>query len=59
MNDTERVIGKLEEFREWAKDEFRELKIEVKSLNQLKWKITGGAAVIAVFVDKIWDALRG
>ena len=62
MNDTERVIGKLEEFRDWAKAELTEIKSDVKALNQFKWRVAGGAGVLAVLLTilvEVFHALRG
>lgn len=62
MNDTERVIGKLEEFRDWAKDELAEIKADIKSLQSFKWRVAGGAGVLAVLLTilvEVFHALRG
>lgn len=62
MNDTERVIGKLEEFRDWAKDELAEIKADVKALQRFKWRVAGGAGVLAVLLTilvEVFHALRG
>lgn len=64
MNDTERVIGKLEEFREWVKDQFMELKEDAKEtrrdvqeMKQFKWQIIGGAGAASFFVALVTTAL--
>lgn len=62
MNDTERVIGKLEEFKEWAKAELTEIKSDVKALNQFKWRVAGGAAMLSIVLTalvEIFHALKG
>lgn len=61
MNDTDRVIGKLEEFRDWAKVELSEIKQEVKALQRFKWRVASGAAVLATvltIVVEVFHALR-
>lgn len=58
MSDTERVIGMLQEFRAWVKEEFLELKQDSKEtrrdildLKQFKWQIIGGATVCSVLAS--------
>lgn len=61
MNDTERVIGKLEEFKEWVMRDLHEIKSDVKALNQFKWRVAGGAAVLSVLltvVIEVFHALK-
>lgn len=59
MRDAERVIGRLEEFKEWASKEFTEIKAEIRSLNRFKWKIAGGAAVVSGIVAAIIELVKG
>lgn len=52
MND-ERIIGRLEEFKEWAKEEFKSINsnlihvsAQIDSINRHRWKLHGKIAVI-------------
>jgi hypothetical protein len=46
MNDTDRILGELGEFKRYTIEELRELRVEVKGLSTLRWKISGALAVI-------------
>lgn len=54
MNDTERVIGELREFKRATLSELAELKQEVKELLAFKWKATG----IMAFIFASFEAVR-
>jgi len=58
MSETDRVIGKLEEFQSWAKAELAELKADVKALNSWKWKVTGMAGLAAFLVSLAFHAFK-
>lgn len=58
MNDTERVLGRLEEFKEWMSKEMHILRAEVKELNRVRWQIIGGSTVISVLVSAIGVLLK-
>ena len=53
MQDTERVIGRLEEFRSWTQKELAEIKTDVKALNQFQWRVAGGAGVLSVIISAV------
>ena len=48
MNDHERTLGKVEEGIEWLKNEINEIKLDVKALNQFKWKVGGVALILSI-----------
>jgi hypothetical protein len=48
VNESDRILGKVEEGIEWLKEEIKEIKTDVKALNQFKWKVAGGAVVLSV-----------
>jgi hypothetical protein len=65
MRDTDRIIGSLEEFKEWSKREFDEIKDdieklreEVKSLNHYKWKVIGGATAVSMILAGALEVLK-
>ena len=58
MQDTDRIIGKLEEFREWSKKRFDHIERQLEDLNRFKWKIAGGAAVLSGLFVALFEALK-
>jgi len=53
MNDAERILGELSEFKrttiEGLKEirmEVKEIRVEVKDIAKWRWKISGGLAVV-------------
>lgn len=63
-NDSERILGKFEEFHDWAKDEFDKLhrecaiiREEIKDINEARWILYGKAAglysVVVVVIEYI------
>lgn len=58
MHDTDRIIGKLEEFKDWSKREFYLLRREVESLKQFKWQIYGGSAFVTCLLMALVELLK-
>lgn len=46
MNEYDRIIGKLEEFKESSVVRFDRLEDKVDKLSKFHWKIAGGVTVI-------------
>lgn len=47
MDGFERIIGKLEEFRDTTKDRLDRIDNKLESLQSFRWKIIGGSAAIS------------
>jgi hypothetical protein len=58
MTDEDRFLGRIEEFIEWEKKEHSWLRSEIESLREWKWKITGGAACVAVIINFIVEHIK-
>lgn len=51
MNDTERVIGELKEFKRATLEELKSLRTEVKTLSEFRWKAAGVVAALMGAVE--------
>lgn len=51
MNDTERVIGALQEFKDDSKKRFDKLESQVESLLAFKWRVAGAFAFLLTAVE--------
>lgn len=58
MNDTDRILGELKEFKRSAIDKFDKLERKVDAIAHWRWKVTGaltaaiGAAeLVRIFLD--------
>jgi TRAP-type mannitol/chloroaromatic compound transport system substrate-binding protein len=45
------AIGRLEEGIGWLKKEVGEIKADVKALNEFKWRVAGGAALLSIMIS--------
>lgn len=59
MKDVERVLGKLEEFRESTKVRLDRIEHKVESIQNLRWKIMGGASVVSFFLTMLINYFIG
>jgi hypothetical protein len=50
MGDSDKELGALLESVAWIKSELAEIKSEIKSLNQFKWRVAGGAALFGLIM---------
>lgn len=46
-DNVDRVLGRLQEFKEQTLKELTEIKKDVKALQKFKWRVAGGAAVLS------------
>jgi hypothetical protein len=53
MDGLKEDIGALKEGMSWIKAELSGLREDVKALDQFKWRIAGGAAVLGVLLGSI------
>lgn len=53
MNDTDRILGELKEFKRNTLYELKELRKEMKSLSNFRWKITGSLSIVVVMIELI------
>ena len=58
MNDTERVIGELKEFKRATLDELALIRQKVEDLNAFKWKATGTMAVVVFALEAVGQYMR-
>lgn len=49
-NDTQREIGSLTEFKDWAKGEFREVNRKLDSVIAFKWRVIGSSGLFSFLV---------
>lgn len=50
MDDADRVIGRLEEFKDWSQKEFAFIREELHQLNRFRWTVYGGSAVVSTAI---------
>lgn len=53
MDTNDRILGRLEEFQRSAERRFDAIEQKVDALNQFKWRVAGGAAVLGVILGAI------
>lgn len=58
MEPTERVIGALHEFKKHADKRLDSLEAKVDALQQFKWRVAGGMAVLSTIVIGVVEAIR-
>lgn len=58
MDNSDRILGRLEEFKEWAREEFSEIKKDLKELQHFKWKVTGMAIAVSAITSIIIEVMR-
>lgn len=58
MGNLERLLGRLEEFQKSAEKRFDSLEAKVDALNQFKWRVAGGAALLSVFLTATIEFFR-
>ena len=51
MDDVDRILGKLEAFKEFSEREFQQIRQDISELKQFKWKVYGGAGVISTIIS--------
>lgn len=47
MSNVERILGRLEEFKLQTQRDLSEIKKDLKSINQFRWKVVGAASAIS------------
>lgn len=47
MDSPDRILGRLEEFQRSAERRFDAIEQKVDALNQFKWRVAGGAALLS------------
>lgn len=58
MNDTDRIIGELKEFKRVTITELYEIKRDVRSLQQFKWRVAGGATLLAFALTGVIEMIH-
>ena len=58
MNDTDRVLGELKEFKRRTIEELRDLRGEVRQIAHWRWKVTGGLTVVIALSELVNVFLR-
>lgn len=53
MNDTDRIIGELKEFKRVTIEEIKALKEDVKALSQWRWRVAGGLTVVIALAELV------
>jgi len=44
------ILGELKEFKRATLSDLSQIKKEIRALNQFKWRVAGGAAVLSVLL---------
>lgn len=55
MSETDRIIGKLEEFKNSAETRLGNIETEIKNLNNFKIRVTAYAAAAFIGSKFIWE----
>lgn len=58
MDNIQRSIGKLENMMSVVVNDVKEIKEDVKSLNNFKWRMAGGAAVLSILLTIAVEAMK-
>lgn len=58
MESAERVIGALQEFKSHAERRFDSIESKVDALQQFKWRVAGGMAVLSTIIIGIVEVLH-
>ena len=65
MNDTERVLGRLEEFQKNSEkrfdeitDRFEKMDEKLDALNEFKWRMAGGAIVMGLALSGLIELIQ-
>lgn len=66
MSNEERVLGRLEEFQRSSERRFNVIEKKLDALNEFKWRMTGGAVILAFvltglirFFSELWTGAHG
>lgn len=58
MDGTERIIGELKEFKRVTIKELDTIKQDIRALQNFKWRVVGGAMVIAGLVSGAFELIH-
>jgi hypothetical protein len=58
VKDADRILGRLEEFKEHTTRRLDTIDLKIDRLNEWKWRIAGGTAVISAIVTLILNYWR-
>lgn len=58
MNDTERVIGELKEFKRATLEKLDLIERRVSALDEFKWKVTGAMVFIVAMIEVLGQVAR-
>lgn len=53
MNDADRILGELKEFKRSTIEELKEIREELKGLSQFRWKVAGSLSVLFAMAELI------
>lgn len=54
----EMLLGELKAFRDQTQRDLAEIKSDIKSLQQFKWRVAGGAAVLSIIMTAVIEFIR-
>ncbi len=52
------LLGELKAFRHQTEKDLSEIKKDIKSLQQFKWRVAGGAAVLSVLLAAVIELIK-
>lgn len=58
MNDTERVLGELQEFKRATIEKLDRIEDRVKSLDEFKLKVTGAMVLVVAVIEILGQVAR-
>lgn len=58
MNDTQRILGELKEFKRATLEELEDIKEKVDALNAFKWKVTGAMVLVVAVIEVLGQVAR-
>jgi hypothetical protein len=56
--DEHEFRGEMKEFKRLALEFMTEIRADVKALNQFKWRVAGGSAVLAILLSVSLEAIH-
>lgn len=58
LDGVDRILGELKEFKRATVSELNDIKKDLRALQEFKWRLAGGAAVLAFALTGVIELVR-